>query len=506
MSLESLTALINSLLPSGSEIQAVDHRTVEIALATELFAAQSRGDVLAGVQSALNLSAGDKVFVIRSGEAYLLDANSFGLVSNLVDLSDVQITSPVNDQALVYDAGLSKYVLKDIFLDVSWQKPIISFLNFTTSEPASPTTGDRYVNTVTGSGSVSTGETFTINYIYEWSGAAWTETIPLQGYTLVNNDDSLIYNFNGTSWVAASSGALPSNVALKNAANTFSNNNAFNGFIFASRPAEAIRLNGVGDNYISWFNDGSNRDAYIQNSHNAFFRIRNETGTEIRLDIGSTNKFLLGITNSAITTNLNVSGTLTATSFTGVGSAITALNASNISTGTVADARLSSNVALKNINNNFSVGQSITGALTWSGTATGNGSGITNVNAATLGGTAIGAINTFHSVADLGTNQTAVSANSARELDILAGLYNASTTLTFSDVTNLRRCAIQITNTNANVLTFAGITVKFVSSELPSGMSFASNALTFPADTAVVYNIVLEKFNGTVFRGRIELD
>lgn len=114
--------------------------------------------------------------------------------------------------------------------------------------------------------------------------------------------------------------------------------------------------------------------------------------------------------------------------------------------------------------------------------------------------------NSYHVVSDLGTNATTVSANSARELDVLAGLYNENRTLTFSDVTNLRRCAIQITNTNANVITFAGITVKFVASELPSGMSFASNALTFPADTAVVYNIVLEKFNGTTFRGRIELD
>jgi len=39
-------------------------------------------------------------------------------------------------------------------------------------------------------------------------------------------------------------------------------------------------------------------------------------------------------------------GALTATSFTGIGSGLTALNASNISTGTLADARLSSNVAL----------------------------------------------------------------------------------------------------------------------------------------------------------------
>lgn len=51
--------------------------------------------------------------------------------------------------------------------------------------------------------------------------------------------------------------------------------------------------------------------------------------------------------------------------FGGLGS--TPLNATNLTSGTVPDARLSSNVALKNINNNFTVGQNVTGNLTTSG-------------------------------------------------------------------------------------------------------------------------------------------
>lgn len=45
---------------------------------------------------------------------------------------------------------------------------------------------------------------------------------------------------------------------------------------------------------------------------------------------------------------------------TGTTTGLTILNASNLSSGTVADARLSSNAALKNINNAFSIGQTIT--------------------------------------------------------------------------------------------------------------------------------------------------
>jgi hypothetical protein len=82
---------------------------------------------------------------------------------------------------------------------------------------------------------------------------------------------------------------------------------------------------------------------------------------------------------------LTVTGTLAATTLTGAGSGITALSGSNISSGTVADARLSSNVALKNTNNNFSVGQTVTGTLAAT-SLTGNGSGITNLAASHLAG------------------------------------------------------------------------------------------------------------------------
>jgi hypothetical protein len=87
---------------------------------------------------------------------------------------------------------------------LSWQHSIISQLNFTTSEPVSPSDGDRYINNTTGLGSVSTSITFTINRIYEWSSqgaGSWLEFIPQEGWTLWDESLDTNYTFNGTDWV-----------------------------------------------------------------------------------------------------------------------------------------------------------------------------------------------------------------------------------------------------------------------------------------------------------------
>jgi hypothetical protein len=80
-----------------------------------------------------------------------------------------------------------------------WQVAIIDQVDFTTAEPAAPTTGDRYINTVTGTSSI-TAQPVTINYIYEWSGTIWTETVPQEGFALWDETANAIYVFDGTSW------------------------------------------------------------------------------------------------------------------------------------------------------------------------------------------------------------------------------------------------------------------------------------------------------------------
>ena len=230
----ALKSLSNTELASGTEIPATKHRIVNDAIIEELFNAQSRGDVLSSVQAAVAIATGDKVLVIRSGAAYLLDADEFGFISNFVDLDDVAISSPSNNQLVRWNSTTSKWVVSDL------------------------------------------------------------------------------------------SSLLPSNLA------------------------------------------------------------------------------------------------------------------------------------------------------------------------------------TFETVA-LGTNATTLDANSVRSLNVTAATYTASTTLTLSNVSNLFDFEIQLTNTNANVLTFAGITVYFKTEDLPTGVTFASNALTFPADSAVKYNLVGIKFDGSTFDCKIEI-
>lgn len=113
----------------------------------------------------------------------------------------------------------------------------------------------------------------------------------------------------------------------------------------------------------------------------------------------------------------------------------------------------------------------------------------------------------FHSykVQSLGANPTTVDADSVRELNIEAAAYTANTTTTFSNVTNLNRFTMQLTNTNANVLTFAGVTMFFKTGDLPENVTFAANALTFPADSAIKYNLVAVKFDGSTFDSKIEI-
>ena len=72
-------------------------------------------------------------------------------------------------------------------------------------------------------------------------------------------------------------------------------------------------------------------------------------------------------------------------SFAGNGSALTSLNAGNVSSGSLADARLSANVALLGGNQSFSGANSFGNAgNSFVGSFTGNGGGLTNLNGANL--------------------------------------------------------------------------------------------------------------------------
>jgi len=108
-----LVAISNFQLQSQTQIPASKHRIVNDSMTSEMYNPQSRGDVLAGVQEATSLVAGDEVFVIRSGAAFLLDAGTFGFVDKFEDLTDVTFGSPSNTQIVNFNTATSKLVFSD---------------------------------------------------------------------------------------------------------------------------------------------------------------------------------------------------------------------------------------------------------------------------------------------------------------------------------------------------------------------------------------------------------
>ena len=73
-----LEALKNSLLASGQPITAATHRGFIQNVIDEMYDAQSRGNLLAGVQANGTTVADDTILLIRGGQAYLVPATLFG--------------------------------------------------------------------------------------------------------------------------------------------------------------------------------------------------------------------------------------------------------------------------------------------------------------------------------------------------------------------------------------------------------------------------------------------
>jgi hypothetical protein len=83
---------------------------------------------------------------------------------------------------------------------LDWQESVKSFLDLTTAEPVSPTLGDRYINTVTGTSNI-TAQSVTANNVYEWNGSSWTESVTNEGFAAWVEDQDVVYVFNGAAWV-----------------------------------------------------------------------------------------------------------------------------------------------------------------------------------------------------------------------------------------------------------------------------------------------------------------
>jgi hypothetical protein len=95
------------------------------------------------------------------------------------------------------------------------QDSVIDQLNLVTSEPVSLASGDRYINTASGLFSETTTISGTANYIYEWEGATWIETVPTEGMHTWNETIDAAYIYNGTAWVKFGSTVTHNNLSGK---------------------------------------------------------------------------------------------------------------------------------------------------------------------------------------------------------------------------------------------------------------------------------------------------
>ena len=97
-----LEALAAQLLASQQPIAASQHRSQVQTLIDEMFSAQSRGNLLAGVQTTASTVANDTALIFRNGAAFRIPLTSLAAV-NLSDLGDVFISTPQNLESLVYN-------------------------------------------------------------------------------------------------------------------------------------------------------------------------------------------------------------------------------------------------------------------------------------------------------------------------------------------------------------------------------------------------------------------
>lgn len=148
-------------------------------------------DDIGGTQSNINLSGfNDDIGIISVSDNLTITGN-WTFENNIV----VDATPTQNDH--VATVG---WVTSFVALGISWQNPVIDFLDLTSNEPSSPNVGDRYINTSTGISS-ETSQSVTENYIYQWNGSSWDETETLDGFVANVIDEGSIFQFQSGSWV-----------------------------------------------------------------------------------------------------------------------------------------------------------------------------------------------------------------------------------------------------------------------------------------------------------------
>jgi len=188
-------------------------------------------------------------------------------------------------------------------------------------------------------------------------------------------------------------------------------------------------------------------------------------------------------------------------SFTGNGAGLTSLNASNISSGTLADGRLSANVALLDrANQTFTGSNNFTGMTTYGSEALVAGAG-QNLMYGVLDGTSAGSLLLLQTEAGgVYTDRFRVTAAGAVTAASFTGVGTGLTALNASNLASGTVPSARISGTYANALTFSNRT-SFGSATL--NVAAGQNLLYGNVDTASAGNLLLLQ-NESVDRFRVD--
>ena len=207
---------INAIEVSGTNAYVVNSATAELNLSVTKL--EGNETVTLGTANVINPSGNS----VLNGT---LKATSLeGATGNAVTGFSDDITMAADSTSLGVTQHAVKTYADNIAAGIHWQTAVIDEVDFTTAEPGSPSVGDRYINTVTGTSS-GTAQSVTEDYIYEWNGTDWTETVVLEGYACYVNDEDTYKVYNGTSWINLNS--TQTFIGLQDTYSSYTKANAF---------------------------------------------------------------------------------------------------------------------------------------------------------------------------------------------------------------------------------------------------------------------------------------
>ncbi len=143
----------------------------------------------------------------ESGADSLVDINNnfASLNTGKIETSviDIDPTLSANSNTKLSSQQATKsYIDTQIQVGIVWQNPVLALQS---APPVSSTTGDRYIVLPTGTGAWSSYDNQVATSVDD--GNSWSFTVPTVGWTVFNDDDNFVYNFNGIEWVKSQGSA-----------------------------------------------------------------------------------------------------------------------------------------------------------------------------------------------------------------------------------------------------------------------------------------------------------